>query len=159
MKKLEIFKPDDFDVRITAAAYSSEVANQKLNEWLEKQQVVYSGWHSHLGGKLTTDTWWTSYSDETKATHKALLINIEEIEKELCKHEIIEYTANTIKSIPITTVYCGLCGIKLKTETEKECKHTPKLITGLATGASLEIGNTECANCGIKIKLKWEPVE
>lgn len=60
------------------------------------------------------DDWiWDQKINHKRDTHQALLIAIEELPKEKCKHQIIEYKNH---GQPVTLGRCGQCGVKLKAE-------------------------------------------
>lgn len=104
MSKL-IFKPEMFEEvyaatsastikRDTDKYESAKSAQKAFDEWLEKQVVVYSGWHKTERGHSTTDTWKTTYWDNKLSTHKAYLVCIEEIKE--CEHEPADYRGHGI---------------------------------------------------------------
>jgi len=108
------FKPDDF----TSYKYPSNerpsvafarCANELLDEHLAKCPVVYG-----LVNERTEKFDWSEfiYDGFAKATHKAVLFNIEELVKEECKHEPTHVFIG-----PDTghwSTQCKHCGIKLK---------------------------------------------
>lgn len=76
------FEPSDFlrlYERRPINEFASELANAKLQEWIKDAKVVYR--QPGFGGH----SWQENLHDASNRTHKALLINIEPIEK--CKHE------------------------------------------------------------------------
>lgn len=108
MNKLEIFKPEDFNYpdksiygcRLTMA----EIANAKLNTYLESLPVVYihideHGFYECEGGL-------------ENATHTARLIAIEETEKEPCVHQSDFKSYSEYEST--INAFCKHCGVKLK---------------------------------------------
>lgn len=104
---------------------AAEVANARLAEMLSEAKVVY-GTSSTRG--LLPDVWSKSaVAYGVPDTHRALLINIEELKREPCEHEPRMYykrdaNDNFVKS-------------------------------GSAMVRSYE---HECLKCGVKLKAKWE---
>lgn len=81
MKKLEIFKPEDFQSHNGAkftAQLDAEIANEILNKWLEQNGVKVHGYKSEAFNEQI-NSWYVS--DEVAFTHTALLICIEPIQK------------------------------------------------------------------------------
>lgn len=92
---MKLFKPEDFetdvsllkqghgDIPYISTPLASNIANEKLKEWLDAAPTVYG----YIGSEGST---WSSYKPGTfiqeNNTHSAKLLCIEEIKKE-CKHE------------------------------------------------------------------------
>ena len=86
---MKLFKPEDFekyvsllkqghgDIPYISTPLASNIANEKLKEWLDAATVVYCDQDElHFSGV-----------DEIGYTHKGYLIGVEEIKKECVKHE------------------------------------------------------------------------
>lgn len=109
--KLE-FKPEDFKEQsfagtttIIQAAYD---ANKRLAEMLSSATVVYNN------EKSPKYNWSPTLIHDD--THKALLINIEPIVKEPCKHEdFMEYPRGVVGVWP-KYGKCNECGVELVAE-------------------------------------------
>lgn len=103
--KLE-FKPEMFTLMTgesTDSERSAKEANEIFNKWLKDATVVYG--HEHNGQMhFFTDP------DKATDTHKALLINIESIVKESCKHE--PYPESHVDKAN----FCKHCGVELIAE-------------------------------------------
>lgn len=107
------FKPDDFSSYKYPAnerpcnAYA-RCANQLLDEHLAKCPVVF-GKKGPSGGWVFSE----KNIDNPNSTHKAILLNIEELVKEHCKHEVgrWELLFNKISG------FCRHCGVKIKPAT------------------------------------------
>lgn len=106
------FKPEDFEDSQGYKSYSSQVMAALANAKLERE-----------GDLIWTDTmgkdhlWWTNPENKTVKNYKALLINIEPIEK--CKHPMEKIKFNYIfdngygKGPSDTHLICE-CGAKVK---------------------------------------------
>lgn len=113
---IEFFKPEDFGVMRddeTSWLYVSEVANKKLNDYLESCPVVYG----HGVEAMKSANWCMNGPDFEvyKHTHKARLFGIEEIKKD-CKHEPMGYyDLNGTKHIDAVKKEsrCTFCGVEL----------------------------------------------
>lgn len=103
------FEPSDFDDQLLmygSTLIACEKANRKLDEWRKHATVVYNA-----EGVDDGEAWEKKkYID---ATHRALLIDIEPLHKEPCKHE-----PYTITNSP--DIKCRHCGVKLKARWEAE---------------------------------------
>jgi len=118
MKKLEIFKPEDFNSVYSAPAAANStgvmalIANEILNQWLSQQTKVTGEYSESMFGKGVHQ--WNAML-HAKDTHQAILINIHPIEKEPCKHEPKFTEGNGFgASIVLGNNECRFCGIKLK---------------------------------------------
>lgn len=121
--KLE-FKPSDFE-DCGPANHPGGVAEEKiassanaaLERMLSEATVVYSyrpNNEAHHG--------WSPVEDEDDAdTHRALLVNIEEIKPKECAHEPGEATfipKTTSGGMRLENIICRCCGIKLQARWE-----------------------------------------
>lgn len=94
---------------------AAAIANARLAEMLVSAKVVY-GWFNGDGACRFSELKVIG-SDKGEATHRALLINIEEIKREPCEHEPMRscggpkafYSENE----------CKHCGVKLKAKWEE----------------------------------------
>lgn len=116
MNKL-IFKPEDFNfLRIRMNdSYEHEAArraNEALERMLSECTVVYAG--------AAKDRAWFDYRTEKEDTHKAIIVNIEEIKPKVCEHEpkFIEGTGFGAK-IVLYANECAKCGKKLEATWEE----------------------------------------
>lgn len=84
------FKPEDFDLQIKLSMTSdilnkkaAEMANAKLQEWLDAQPTV-RGEEGRLGGDYTPSIaeWKRKFIWDGDETHKAKLVCIEEVTEE-----------------------------------------------------------------------------
>lgn len=98
------FEPSDFEAALEFGSRNAaaRIANAKLAEWKRDAMVVYgnsySGWHEKQNIHSIT---------------RALLIDIEELRQEPCKHE--PGMTHSLDSYPShETTYCKHCGVKLK---------------------------------------------
>lgn len=114
---MNIFKPGDFMHRIhdeRTCEKIAHIANEKLNTLIEAAPVVY--------GFVGDSSFWSSDKStfiKENITHKARLICIEELEKDLCKHEPYHSNANVILAsnppqIPKPIYKCSKCHIELQ---------------------------------------------
>ena len=94
------FEPSDFNYEAHLSnLYAAETANAKLEEWKREATVAYANLNFPPDIPRNADT------------HRALLIDIEELSKEPCKHEPLEKpTIERMQGI----VRCKHCGVKLK---------------------------------------------
>lgn len=108
------FNADDFNFNFLA---EREVAAEKANAKLQREGVVVYGDPDDLWSKVLND-------GGSKDTHRALLINIEEIEKKPCEHEPqAELLSIRDGKIFETRYKCSKCGVRLKaTKTWEEVK-------------------------------------
>lgn len=115
------FKPEDF-----RSSKNINMASVKANAWLDAREK--EGWQlvnvkdaQVVYGELI-DGKFESFDEQEKPndfdTHRALLINIEELPKKPCKHEPITYTAGYDSDW--TKPECKHCGKKLKAKWEAE---------------------------------------
>ena len=103
------FEASDFsflDSNISMYEQAAHEANAKLDEWRRMEAVVYC--------RLDVEFLWSQSRADTD-THRALLIDVEELPKGPCKHEP-DYTQYAIdekyqKNQPMR---CKQCGVKLK---------------------------------------------
>lgn len=114
MKRLNIFKPSDFERTVMATSLSelradlnkfeaSDRANKILNEWLKENSVRVTGQKNISNGMTYSTTF------QKSDTHTALLICIEPIKK--CEHKEAVY----VESHPNKTWFeCRDCGKALK---------------------------------------------
>lgn len=115
MSKLE-FKPEDFnalygDCPLTKMSIV-KIANARLAEMLKDAPVVYFDDEASMNEKGTIDC--ATRKPRNKDTHRALLVNIEELPKEPCKHE-------PKRDWPHSPQYfCRHCGVKLVIRWEAE---------------------------------------
>lgn len=127
MQKVELFKPEDFEgtyghFQKEAHAKFAEIANKKLQEYLESCPVAY---FKYLGGKPFNIGPELNKEDDT---HVARLAFIEEISKEVCKQHIPKLQSKKQVSLPLTedpygaalllgcSIVCSKCGVKLEAE-------------------------------------------
>lgn len=110
------FKPEDFQSQTVWAPHSKSlatIANEKLNALFESWPVVYVRPGPKMGFVASS-----LYLNE-RDTHKARLAFIEEIVKEPCKHEPMNYfdTRGTkhIDAVPRKSK-CTVCGVELVAE-------------------------------------------
>lgn len=96
------FEPSDFDSDDAVV----DIANAKLDEWRRSATVVYA----NLNFPPDMNPVWGVAQDAD--THRALLIDIEALPKEECKHEPRLYEG--WYDAAIDTTYCRHCGVKLK---------------------------------------------
>lgn len=126
------FSPEDFDINheYNERSEAARIANEKLNKLIESSPVVYA--EKKDGFK----TWHNV--EFVGATHKAILISIEELPKVPCKHEPKEFE--------IRVEYSGGA-------------YTPRLgafdMRDLATIKSL-VTEAECKHCGVKLEATWK---
>ncbi len=120
MSKLE-FKADDFQkytgsTSDTCGIYlttqsAANAANWRLAEMLKDAQVVYG-----QGIEAMKSAMWCMNGPDfevSKHTHRALLVNIEELpKKERCKHELNVLETYTTSNADIVG-QCKHCGVKL----------------------------------------------
>ena len=113
MKKLR-FEPEDFDRGILTFTGIAGLANKRLAKMLEEQGQVVYGYNQE---------YWSIIDEHSiePYTHKALVLNVEELEKPKCVHEAIGVSPNFDFSpgcaVLITEWKCSRCGIKLKPKT------------------------------------------
>ena len=103
-----IFSPYDFNnapFDQLKPEVCAAVANLKLEKLIESWPVVY-GMHDDRKN-------YSKWRDNSH-THQARLAFIEELPKEPCKHQIIEYSVKGCQ--PVTTGKCGICGVALVAE-------------------------------------------
>lgn len=108
---MKFFKPDDFD--FDTLEQCANFANAKLER---EGKTVYT---DHI-----TDPFWSDENDKYE-THKALLINIEPIEKcEHPKNKIIRRRVDfsVINQVATNIIYECECGARVEPESFKECK-------------------------------------
>lgn len=105
---MKLFKPEDFetdvsllkqghgDIPYISTPLASNIANNKLKEWLDAATVVYGRGNQ-----------WDITDDKPDSylgcTHSAKLVCIEEIKRD-CKHEPLEEVKHTV---------CKHCGLHL----------------------------------------------
>lgn len=92
-----------------------DAANAKLAQWRAQATVVY--------GKPEVGAW--TDIENKLATHRALLIDIQELPKEPCKHEPPELTplqllAAKQNGFTQSSTHCRHCGVKLRAEWKEE---------------------------------------
>lgn len=110
--KLE-FKPEMFDevfggLKCLEAKKCADIANKRLAEMLLSATVVWGS-----SKKMFNPTTNKTIFD----THKALLINIEPIVKEPCKHEPFQFDPEKPQlGIGVTNNRCRFCNVALVAE-------------------------------------------
>jgi len=101
----DFFKAKDFAQGIgeNIQQINADYANEKLNKLIESWPVVYGSNKRPLDG-------WNEKSYES-TTHKARLAFIEEIKKEPCKHEPIQFQDD--EGNLAANFICRHCGVEL----------------------------------------------
>jgi hypothetical protein len=109
---IEFFKEEQFKDELNTVTYkvgngtaefillnrAAHIANRILSE---RGVRVYSGWHSHERGHSKTDMWSTTYWPHDKATHSALLISVQPIERDTPLSLLREYAS---KDLMLTSI-------------------------------------------------------
>lgn len=121
------FEPSDFTDQdipcFSTPRKAADMANAKLDAWLAQAAVVYN--------HHTNNAWLASASGSTDEnvmkfshTHRALLINIEPIEKKECEHEKVAIVTESVMFKGTKPVYkCINCQEYVKPVwTITECK-------------------------------------
>lgn len=110
MKKLE-FTAEDFMFSPNGpgvlAFEACRMANARLAEMLKDAKVVYGKldpWHSSFSTNKDLP-----YQDGSKATHRALLINVEELAPEPCRHPKELITVNGNRDPAGWSFFCNGC--------------------------------------------------
>jgi hypothetical protein len=112
------FKPEDFHggmkYESVSPHYSAFRANELLDKAIAKCPVIYGTPAIAAWGRL-----------DSTDTHKAVLFNIEEIEKKPCEHEpsytlsgITQAGNSSILTNVAAKIVCSKCGITLKARWE-----------------------------------------
>jgi hypothetical protein len=130
------FEPSDFDdnlnkpfvisrIKELTVWEAADIANAKLDAWRREATVVY--------GLPKSDCYWcaTNLTDHSRAgfTHRALLIDIEELPKPECKHEP-SFTKERVSAL--------MHNFDDDSEFYRD---------------------VTCKHCGAALKAKWEPAE
>lgn len=111
---LEIFKPEDFSGTTSCQDSCSEIANEKLQSWLEQNGMRVYGIISLTENKC----YGFGKNQDEYDTHTALLINIEKLKPKCEKHEpCVVWEQNSTFGFLIK---CKTCGINLKIHTWTE---------------------------------------
>ena len=131
------FKPEDFEKHwlanrnyVWTSEGAAKVANDVLEKWLKDAKVVY-GW-------IDSDTWSGRHTDNT---HRALLIQIEEIKREPCKHEP-KFEQGGVQSLTANT--CKHCGVRIVVaDWKQEEPFRIEVVPNLANETCQKCGSTE----------------
>lgn len=113
----------------------ANIANDILEKWLSEAKVVYG---------LVTPNVWCEDKDDFKSsmlTHRALLINIEEIKREPCKHEP-KFEQGGVQSLTANT--CKHCGVRIVVaDWKQEEPFRIEVVPNLANETCQKCGSTE----------------
>lgn len=107
------FTPIDFlnfeHTNLSLMENAAIIANAKLEAWRQKATVVFTSEFDQV-------VWYKAIpTGFRRPTHRALLIDIEPIEKKPCEHRVPDYHAEYVdKELRVTHVTCKHCGVKLK---------------------------------------------
>lgn len=109
--KDKFFKADDFGLNVCISfERAAEIANQKLEKYLESCPVVY-GNMEHGFATNGKSPW---------CTHRAHLAFVEPIVKKKCNHTVASHRFDdgpwTFHTAPNGGFVCGKCGVELKAE-------------------------------------------
>ncbi len=113
----EFFKEEDFDDEAGGyGPYAETLANLANKHIKNRGTIIYCG---------PSNTWseyhWTNDGKSSVDTHRAVMINIEEIPKKKCKKHIPQFEQSISGGYwMITNNICGECGIKLKVRWDPE---------------------------------------
>jgi hypothetical protein len=125
------FKPEDFFGRFPNAEGAAEAAQIALDKAIAAAPVVYG-----YGETPQASSLWNMNKSCSRYTHKAVLFNIEEIEKKPCEHEP-SYTLSGITQDTLSNI--------------TQAGHS-SILTNVAA-------KIVCSKCGITLKARWEAAE
>lgn len=170
MQKVELFKPEDFEgtyghFQKEAHAKFAEIANKKLQKYIESCPVVY---FKYLGGEPFN---LGPLSNEKDDTHTARLAFIEDLPKEKPKvsdvyeyqkafndkvnakaQELLSRTGNELLEL-IEEVLC----IK-KAYVKEPCEHKP-FVEYHPHADGVYPKYAKCEVCGVKLEAEWKEVK
>lgn len=111
------FKPEDFgNYRELSTIGAAQLANSKMQEWLDAAPVVYRA------GSNEGLSWWNKKFGED--THRARLLCIEPLEHECVPAYMLErstgLSAGLISPTFFKTAKCTICGSELVARWEKK---------------------------------------